>query len=121
MKMQALLIFFLMSFIQNTKAEPLSSDSGENLYKVYCTQCHGIEGDGYGINVEDMEVLPKDHSDTEEMMSRTDEDLFKAIKHGGKSVDKSVLMPNWDANLSDEQINALVKYLRVLCCQKNET
>lgn len=118
MKTYFLFLFSLMLAVQSVQAETLNIDDGKQLYKVYCTQCHGIEGDGYGINVEDMEVLPKDHSDTEEMISRTDADLFKAIKFGGKAVDKSVLMPNWDTNLSDDQINALVKYLRVLCCQK---
>ncbi|HCH23157.1 MAG TPA: cytochrome C class I [Oceanospirillaceae bacterium] len=92
------------------------TELGRDLYDVYCAQCHGIEGDGYGINTLDMEVLPKDHTDTAEMMTRTDEDLFKAIKFGGKAVSKSVLMPNWDANLNDDEIWALVNYLRTLCC-----
>ena len=121
MKTSILFLFSLMLSVQSAQAETLNADDGEKLYKIYCTQCHGIEGDGYGINVEDMEVLPKDHTDTEEMISRTDEDLFKAIKFGGKAIDKSILMPNWDTNLSDDQINALVKHLRVLCCQKDKT
>ena len=94
--------------------------TGKKLYQTYCIQCHGVEGDGYGINVEFMEVLPRDHTDTKEMMARTDEDLFKVIKFGGKAIDKSVLMPNWDGNLSDDEIDSLVCYLRVLCCQGEE-
>ena len=89
---------------------------GKQLYQVYCVQCHGITGDGYGINVEDMSVLPKDHTDTKEMITRSDEDLFKAIKYGGKAVSKSVLMPAWEANLNDKQIDAIVVYLRDVCC-----
>ncbi len=97
---------------------PADAIRGKTLYKIYCTQCHGLEGDGYGINVADMEVLPRDHTETKEMKTRTDKDLFKAIKFGGKAIDKSVLMPNWDGNLSDRQIDDLVEYLRVLCCTK---
>ncbi len=89
---------------------------GKQLYQVYCVQCHGIDGDGYGINVEDMSVLPKDHTDTKEMITRSDDDLFKAIKYGGKAVSKSVLMPAWEANLNDKQIDAIVVYLRDVCC-----
>lgn len=89
---------------------------GKQLYQVYCVQCHGITGDGYGINVEDMSVLPKDHTDKKEMITRSDADLFKAIKYGGKAVSKSALMPAWEANLSDKQINAIVVYLRDVCC-----
>lgn len=120
MKVKILFFLALMLPMHSLQANSMSTDSGKKLYQVYCSQCHGLEGDGYGINAADMEVLPKDHTDSEEMKARTDEDLFKAIKHGGKAVDKSVLMPNWDANLSDEQINDLVKYLRVLCCQQEE-
>lgn len=99
-------------------ANDANLETGKTLYRVYCTQCHGLDSDGWGINVADMEVQPKDHTDKKEMKSRTDSDLFKAIKHGGKSIDKSVLMPNWDANLNDDQISALVEYLRFLCCRK---
>lgn len=95
-------------------------DHARKLYNVFCVQCHGVEGDGYGINVADMEVLPRDHTDSEEMGTRTDEDLFKAIKHGGKAIDKSVLMPNWDGNLSDKQIEMLVQLLRDMCCTEQE-
>ena len=101
-------------FSMNSIADPMS---GKKLYQAYCAQCHGMEGDGYGINVEFMEVLPRDHTDTEEMSARTDKDLFKVIKFGGKAIDKSVLMPNWDGNLTDDEIHSLVAHLRVLCCE----
>ena len=119
MKINTLFFLALVSVVHNSQANSMSNDTGKILYQVYCVQCHGLGGDGYGINVADMEVLPKDHTDTNEMKARTDADLFKAIKHGGKAVDKSVLMPNWDANLSDDQINDLVNYLRILCCKKD--
>lgn len=93
---------------------------GETLYKVYCTQCHGIEGNGYGINTPDMAVLPRDHTDSAEMSARTDEDLFKAIQGGGKAVNKSVLMPSWSGNLSEADIRDVIAYLRELCCKSAE-
>ncbi|MFO7277474.1 MAG: cytochrome c [Pseudomonadota bacterium] len=92
--------------------------NGEKLYRVYCTQCHGLQGNGKGINAAHLSVQPRDHTDTAEMSARTDDDLFKAIKEGGKAVNKSVLMPSWKANLSDEDVRALVAYLRELCCRK---
>lgn len=89
---------------------------GELLYEIYCTQCHGMDGTGGGINVRDMSVQPRDHTDPEEMGARTDEELAKAIRQGGTAVDKSVLMPAWDKNLNDRQVANLVAYLRRLCC-----
>lgn len=90
------------------------ADNGKILYDAFCTQCHGMSGDGNGVNALTMEVKPRDHTDSKEMGARTDADLFKAIKFGGAAVNKSILMPNWDANLSDEEIDDIVAYLRVL-------
>jgi cytochrome c oxidase cbb3-type subunit 3 len=92
---------------------------GALLYQVYCIQCHGVAGDGKGVNAAFMAVMPRDHTDTKEMSARTDEELFKVVKLGGKSINKSVLMPAWDRNLSDDDIHALVGHLRQLCCKKN--
>ena len=93
-----------------------AGDVGKDLYRIYCTQCHGLDGTGGGLNAAHMAVQPRDHTDPVEMSARTDADLFKAIKHGGKSVNKSVLMPAWESNLGDDEINAVIAYLRELCC-----
>ena len=95
-----------------------AAESGADLYKTYCWQCHGQGGDGKGVNVRDMSVQPRDHTDAKEMASRSDADLFRAIKEGGQAISKSVLMPPWGGNFSDEEVHALVGYLRELCqCQ----
>lgn len=93
---------------------------GKVLYAIYCTQCHGLQGNGRGVNVRDMAVLPRNHTDRGEMSARTDEDLFKAIQGGGKAVNKSVLMPSWGNNLSESDIRDLVAYLRELCCKDSQ-
>jgi cytochrome c oxidase cbb3-type subunit 3 len=96
------------------------ADRGESIYRVLCTQCHGVDGNGYGVNTRDMAVLPRDHTDTGEMSARTDADLFKAIQGGGPAVNKSVLMPAWEGNLEDQAIEDVVAYLRKLCCSDKE-
>lgn len=107
----------LMLSVASAQGEALSGDA-KILYQTYCTQCHGIAANGNGINAPSMSVQPRDHTDPVEMGTRTDEELFKVIKHGGKSINKSVLMPAWGDNLDDEQIHTLVRYLRTLCCTK---
>lgn len=94
-----------------------NAEHGKLAYQTYCTQCHGINGDGKGVNAPHLAVQPRNHTDRGEMSARTDQDLFKAIKEGGQAVNKSILMPNWDGNLSDQEINDLVAYLRQICCQ----
>lgn len=97
----------------------MAAEQGERLYTMLCVQCHGSNGDGRGVNATHMSVQPRSHIDRGEMMARTDEDLFKVIQQGGSSINKSVLMPAWGINLSSDEINSLVAYLRVLCCTDN--
>lgn len=95
-----------------------AKERAEDNYRTYCWQCHGMAGDGRGINVRDMAVQPRDHTDAKRMRSLSDSDIFKAIKDGGEVVQKSALMPPWGDTLTDEEIRDLVQYLRSLCrCQ----
>lgn len=100
-----------------------TAEPGKDLYKTYCWQCHGSHGNGKGINAgENMSVAPRNHTDSEYMSDRSDQDLFNAVKNGGPAVNKSVLMPPWGGVLTDDEIHALVRYLRVLCkCRYGST
>ena len=92
-----------------------AADRAADNYRTYCVQCHGIDGNGQGINKRDMSVQPRDHTDAKAMSGRSDETIFKVIKEGGPSIDKSVLMPPWVDTFSDEEIRELVVHLRKLC------
>ena len=97
-------------------AAPLQAkEKAEDNYRTYCMQCHGLDGNGKGVNVRDMSVQPRDHTDAKAMSGRSDEQLFQVIKEGGPSVDKSVLMPPWGDTLNDEEIRDMVVHLRKLC------
>ena len=87
---------------------------GRTLYLTFCAQCHGIEGNGKGVNAKAMSVAPRNHTSSEEMAGLTDERLFAAIKFGGGAVGKSSLMPSWATLLTDADIDALVGYLHKL-------
>jgi cytochrome c oxidase cbb3-type subunit 3 len=109
-----MVVLFLLSMGVNGHA----AEKPEDNYRTYCWQCHGMTGNGMGINVRDMSVQPRDHTDAKTMSALSDEDIFKAIKEGGQSVNKSILMPPWGDTLTDEEIRGLVQYLRTLCsCQ----
>ena len=114
------LYFILMTSVHGAQAENGATPTGKQLYQAYCSQCHGLEGDGFGVNSYDLDVAPRDHTDTEEMSARTDQELFKAIQLGGKSVNKSVLMPAWGGNLDDDEIHSIVSHLRDICCTETE-
>jgi len=92
-----------------------AAESGKDMYKTYCWQCHGMNADGMGLNIPDMSVQPRDHTDVKSMTARSDDELFRAIRDGGQAIDKSILMPGWGEVLSEEDIQNLVRYLRELC------
>lgn len=106
-----LLVILLATFSFQAQAKEAAADN----YKAYCMQCHGMAGNGKGVNIRDMSVMPRDHTDAKAMSGRSDETLFKVIKEGGPSIEKSVLMPPWDGVLSDEEIKDMVQHLRMLC------
>lgn len=108
-----LVSLFLFPF--TSMGEPASDN-----YKTYCMQCHGIGGNGMGLNIQDMSVQPRDHTDAKSMGGRTDAEIFKVIKEGGLAINKSALMPPWADTFTDNEIHDLVKYLRKLCNCKHE-
>lgn len=118
--MRALLIFGVAAIATTSVLASPNADDGKSLYRMYCAQCHGVNGGGNGVNAAKLSVQPRNHTDRAEMMARTDDELFKAIKEGGQAVNKSVLMPNWDGNLSDNEIRNVIAYMRQLCCEKQE-
>ena len=79
-----------------------------------CARCHGPEGRGDGPGAVLLTVKPANWTDPGRMGAISDEDLFKVIKYGGDSVDKSKLMPSFGIKLNDEEISELVKYIRAL-------
>ena len=90
---------------------PVQADA---LYKQYCASCHGPEGKGNGPAAAALPMKPADHANPAVMGKISDAELFKAIKEGGQAVGKSPAMPPWGGTLKDEQIRALVAYVRSL-------
>jgi cytochrome c oxidase cbb3-type subunit 3 len=84
-------------------------------YQWYCSQCHGIKGKGDGINAKFLTVPPRNHTKAVYLETRTDEQLFEAIKFGGLSVGRAPCMPAWGHTLTEDTIHSLVQYIRELC------
>lgn len=81
-------------------------------YNRTCKTCHGAEGKGDGVMAQYLDPHPKDLTDRDYMKSRSDEELFKAIKEGGASVGLSDKMAPWKSLLSDQEIKDLVALVR---------
>jgi mono/diheme cytochrome c family protein len=84
---------------------------GKALYGEHCAKCHGA--DGKGETVMGKKLGAKDYSDAKVQAGLTDDAAAKAIKEGLKNKDgKQVMKPA--EGLSDDDIKALVAYMRTL-------
>jgi len=82
-----------------------AAEAKENWDK-YCTKCHGADGKGKTKMGEKFGI--KDYSDAKVQEGLKDDDMAKSIKEGkGK-------MKGFGESLSDDEIKALVKYVRGL-------
>lgn len=80
---------------------------GGIVYRAYCVLCHGERADGqarasklYGT----INLNPFNGRDY----------IEKIIRYGGKAVGRSEIMPTWQEELSEEQINDVVEYVAIV-------
>jgi mono/diheme cytochrome c family protein len=84
---------------------------GASTYADNCAKCHGADGKGDTKMGQKLGV--KDFTDAKVQADMKDDTAFKAIKEGLKSPEDKTLMKPFDA-LSDEDIKAVVAYVRTL-------
>ncbi len=109
----ALAAVFAAALFSNTNS---FAASAEELYKFYCSQCHGVQGKGDGPNATPSQpVSPRNHTDAKAMKKLTDDDIINVIKSGGPATSKSPMMPPFGKTLTDDEVKLLKDYLRKLC------
>jgi len=91
------------------------TEKTRQVYRRYCAQCHGVKGHGDGINAPYLVVPPRDHTKGDYLETRSDQQLFDAIKLGGLAVGRAPCMPAWEHTFENETIHSLVNYIRELC------
>ena len=100
--------------IVTSKDYPVTPETRE-IYKWYCAQCHGLKGEGDGINSKHVTVPPRNHTKASYLETRSDQELFDAIRLGGLKIGRAPCMPAWGHTLKESIIWELVNYIRELC------
>lgn len=101
---------------------PAHADAAAS-YSDTCAKCHGPSGNGDGPKAKDLKdkngkpITAADLAltDCAKMAKISDDDMFKELKEGGESVGKSKLMIAYGDAMEDDEIKALVAYVRTLC------
>jgi mono/diheme cytochrome c family protein len=80
----------------------------------YCAVCHGKEGKGDGFNAFNLDPRPRDFSDSAYMAALSDEQIVQTIVGGGRSINKSPLMPSYGWTIDGREIRYVAAYVRAL-------
>ena len=84
-------------------ADAAPAIDGKAIYSQYCVACHGADGKGNN-------GLAANYVDDKTRLAQSDEALIKSIKEGKQG---SVgVMPPWGGTLNDDQIKAVLGYIR---------
>ena len=101
-----------VGMVVQTPAPPPNAPLGERIYYRYCADCHGVDGRGSWRATLFM-IRPGDLTDAARMRRDSDEYLLQLIKNGGAPLGKPG-MPGFGFHLTDEQIKAVIEYVRTL-------
>lgn len=93
-------------------------DRGSFLFAAYCASCHGDSGQGDGPMaprlMRDFNVRPANLTLPSWQASRSDKDLLRIIREGGRAVHRPGFMPAWAATLDGQQTRDLMAFVREL-------
>src|SRR5664280_1801686 len=92
------------------------AEDAKTTYDTSCAKCHGVEGKGDTKMGTKLGV--KDFTDAKVQADLKDEDAVKAVKDGVKDAEGKTKMKAYvtgsDTPLSDDEVKALVTYVRGL-------
>jgi len=89
---------------------PPDQADGEALYKSKCAMCHAPDGKGYSA------IKTPDFTSPKWQESKTDKEIADTIKNGKPGTP----MKSFSDQLKDDEIAALVKYIRSLNSEKKK-
>jgi mono/diheme cytochrome c family protein len=109
-QMEAVVDYVRDSFMAAGKAAPSAAghDRGRSLYTRSCSVCHGDKGDGASWAAANMAKPPRNFTSPEVRSQLKRERMIASVTHGRADT----AMPGFASQLSGEDIEAVVDYIR---------
>lgn len=89
----------------------VSARAGRNLFKNFCTLCHGANGEGDGKMAR---IIKKPPPFNLTLSKVPDSYLMDIINKGGEAMGRSPRMPPWFEQLTKEEVQSVILYLKTL-------
>lgn len=99
---------------ENGTPAPTRALDGHAIFEAHCAVCHGSTGRGDGPGATLIRQKMMDFTDAAAMRGVKDGFLFEIIQKGSSQFGRSNAMPAWGMKLTDEEIRAVVAYIRSL-------
>ena len=103
-------VIFLVTTLLTATAAPAVAADGEAIYKQKCAMCHAPDGKGYSA------IKTPDFTSPKWQESVTDKQIADTIKNGKPGT----AMKSFADQLKDDEIEAVVKYIRSLNSEKKK-
>jgi mono/diheme cytochrome c family protein len=100
------------AFLASALTSAVQAQDAKQLFEKNCVACHGAGGKGDGPAGKVLKPPPLDFAVA--LKGKSDADIAKIVKQGGKAVGKAPTMPAYGSKLNDDQIQALTQYVKGL-------
>jgi mono/diheme cytochrome c family protein len=90
--------------------------AGAHIVMMKCAGCHGQDGSGKGIQLEELNVKqpPIPWNDATAMSALSDQEIAGKISSSDRQQNPDAVMPSFAGQLSAQQIDDVVAYIRML-------
>ena len=90
--------------------------AGAHIVMMKCAGCHGENGSGKGVQLEELNVKqpPIPWNDATAMSALSDQDIAAKISRTDRQLNPNAVMPSFADQLSPQQIDDVVAYIRML-------
>ncbi|NRB42776.1 MAG: c-type cytochrome [Pseudomonadales bacterium] len=103
-------IITMVSIINHSAAEPVSTEKAADIYNRYCVLCHGNQGMGDGL----LPIKIDNYSKANlllDIKANSKNEIIKIIMLGGQVEGISSYMPPWQGELKPAEIEALAELI----------
>jgi cytochrome c oxidase cbb3-type subunit III len=104
----AFLLFTLLSWAPHVSANPADLETGRDIFYKHCKACHGDKGDGKTFAANVLNPPPKNFTAEKSKTELTENRMIQSVTKGRKG---TAMMP-WESNLTKDEIQAVVFYIR---------